>query len=229
MEIMLRFDRIKQNATLCNATRCATKKRKMHQTYDQKSAKQKKLDHLYDQFRDFKKTPFYIAGATNIVFGEGNPDARLLFIGEAPGKNEDIQARPFIGRSGKLLNRTLELAGISRDDVYITNIVKCRPPNNRTPYSHELRVGKKLLLDKQIQIIHPKVICTLGSPALLGLTEHHYQITKIHGDPLDYNGTILIPTFHPAYVLRNYSIANAFLEDIKKAVKLSKNTISQKK
>jgi uracil-DNA glycosylase len=197
------------------------KRGKMKKKLDQKNKKQQKLDQLYDQFRDFKKTPLYIPGSRCIVFGEGNPDARLLFIGEAPGKNEDLQGRPFVGRSGKLLNRALELAGASRDEVYITNIVKCRPPNNRTPFPHELRVGKKLLLEEQVKIIHPTVICTLGSPALLGLTEHPYQITKVRGQQLDHEGIILIPTFHPAYVLRNHTVANDFLEDIKKAVRIS--------
>ena len=194
----------------------------MHQKKDSKAEKQKRLDELYFPHREFKASPLYIPGCNSIVFGEGDPDARLIFIGEAPGKQEDLQGRPFVGRSGKLLDRALQLAGVAREDVYITNVVKCRPPNNRTPFPHELRLGKKLLLEDQVKIIHPKVICTLGSAALNGLTGEPHQITRVRGSLLDYNGITLLPAFHPAYVLRNNSVATTFLNDIIKAVELSK-------
>ncbi len=178
--------------------------------------KQEQLEALYAAHRDFVNSPLYIAGCTNIVFGEGNPDAQIMFIGEAPGEQEDLQARPFVGRSGKLLNRALELSGLAREEVFITNIVKCRPPNNRTPFPQELKTGRDLLLIKQIEIIDPVVICTLGTAALHGLTETEYRITKMHGQPIDFRGWNLLPTFHPAHILRNQSYAPAFLADIKK-------------
>lgn len=180
------------------------------------------LEALYAEHKDFKNSPLYIEGACqNIVFGEGNPNAAILFIGEAPGEQEDIEGRPFVGRSGRLLNRALELAEIQRSSVYITNIVKCRPPNNRTPFPNELKIGREMLLLKQIELINPRVICTLGSAALNGLTEKAYPITKIRGQPIDFQGHILLPTYHPAYVLRNQTAAPAFLEDIKKLTKLA--------
>lgn len=184
--------------------------------------KQKKLDDLYAAHRDIIHSPLYIAGCTNIVFGEGNPDAQIMFIGEAPGEQEDIQARPFVGRSGKLLNRALELSGMAREDVFITNIVKCRPPKNRTPFPQELKIGRDTLLLKQIEIIDPIVICTLGTAALHGLTETDYRITKMHGQPIDFHGRTLLPTFHPAHILRNQTYAPAFLADIKKILLLVK-------
>ncbi|MCL5436487.1 MAG: uracil-DNA glycosylase [Candidatus Dependentiae bacterium] len=182
--------------------------------------KQRELDALYAPYRDFVHSPLYIAGCTHIVFGEGNPNARIMFVGEAPGREEDIQARPFVGRSGKLLDRALELSGLSRSEVYITNIVKCRPPQNRTPFPQELRAGRSLLL-KQIETIDPAVICTLGNAALHGLTETAYRITLVHGQPLDFGGRILLPTFHPAHILRNKNYAQRLLADIKKLLPLA--------
>jgi uracil-DNA glycosylase len=190
---------------------------------DVREEKQKQLDALYAVHRDFMNSPLYIPGCTNIVFGEGNADAQIMFIGEAPGEQEDIQARPFVGRSGKLLNRALELSDLTREEVFITNIVKCRPPNNRTPVAEELKIGRDLLLIKQIEIIDPVVICTLGTAALHGLTDTDYRITKMHGQPLDFHGRILLPTFHPAHILRNQTYAPAFLVDIKKLSILAKN------
>lgn len=186
------------------------------------SQKQALLDALYAPYKDFKNTPLYIEeGCTSIVFGEGDPDATILFIGEAPGEQEDREGRPFVGRSGQLLNHALQKAGLNRADVYITNIVKCRPPNNRTPTPAELKTGRELLLLKQIEIINPKVICTLGAAALTGLTEKPYPITKIRGQPIDFNGHILLPTFHPAYILRNQTALPIFLADIKKVAQLA--------
>lgn len=185
--------------------------------------KQAALDALYSSHKNFTESPLYIPGCTNIVFGEGDPDSKILFIGEAPGEQEDLQARPFVGRSGKLLNRALELAGLSREAIYITNIVKCRPPNNRTPLPSELKIGREVMLLKQIEIINPLVICTLGTAALNGLTGTDFRITKMHGQPLDFNQIVLLPTFHPAHILRNQNYAQAFLADIKKLVLLARN------
>jgi uracil-DNA glycosylase family 4 len=140
---------------------------------------------------------------TNIVFGEGNPDAKLMFIGEAPGREEDLQARPFVGDAGMLLTRLIEKMGFKREDVYIANIVKCRPPMNREPELDE--VGKcRVFIEKQIEIINPKVIMSLGrisAQTLIG--NARLKITAIRGNFFDYKGIILMPTFHPAYLIRN--------------------------
>ena len=192
-------------------------KRSQVKTENKKLEKELLLNKLYAPHRDFKNSPLFIPGeCTSIVFGEGNPDAEILFIGEAPGKMEDLEGRPFVGQSGRLLNRALELAELKREEVYITNIVKCRPPNNRTPLPNELAVGRDLLLLDQIQIISPRIICTLGSAALAGLTQKSYSIAKIHGSPLSFLDYILLPLYHPAYILRNRSEAPNFLADIKK-------------
>ncbi len=184
---------------------------------DTKQYKQSLLDELYAPYKQCVACPLGSLGRKNVVFGEGNPDANLLFIGEGPGQQEDEQALPFVGRSGKLLNRVLELIGITRSDVFITNIVKCRPPNNRKPLPTESNTCKKLLLFKQIKIIRPQVICTLGSAAIQGLIEKEVKITRTRGSILSFEGTTLIPTYHPAYVLRNPKALEFLVEDIKKA------------
>ena len=140
---------------------------------------------------------------TNIVFGEGNPDARLMFIGEAPGREEDLQARPFVGDAGMLLTRLIERMGFKREDVYIANIVKCRPPMNRDPEIDEIEKCRGFI-ERQIEIINPAVIMSLGRisvQTLLGNTK--LKITAIRGNFFDYKGIPLMPTFHPAYLIRN--------------------------
>lgn len=164
--------------------------------------------------------PLGSLGRTNVVFGEGNPDARLLFIGEAPGRDEDLEGKPFVGRSGRLLTKTLEAYGIDRSEVYITNIVKCRPPNNRKPLPLEAKTCKNLLLFNQIKIIKPQIICTLGSFALQELLDQTVQITKIRGIPIIWEGITIIPTYHPAYILRNPSELKSLVLDIEKVAEL---------
>ena len=140
---------------------------------------------------------------TNIVFGEGNPDARLMFIGEAPGREEDSQGRPFVGDAGMLLTRLIEKMGFKRGDVYIANIIKCRPPMNRNPEKDEIESCRGFV-EKQIEIIKPEVLISLGrisSQALIGNTG--LKMTSIRGNFFDYKGILLMPTFHPAYLLRN--------------------------
>ena len=140
---------------------------------------------------------------TNIVFGEGDPAARLMFIGEAPGREEDLQARPFVGDAGMLLTRLIERMGFKREDVYIANIVKCRPPMNRDPEIDEIEKCKGFI-ERQIEIINPAVIMSLGRisvQTLLGNTK--LKITAIRGNFFDYKGIPLMPTFHPAYLIRN--------------------------
>jgi uracil-DNA glycosylase family 4 len=140
---------------------------------------------------------------TNIVFGEGNPDARLMFIGEAPGKEEDLQARPFVGDAGMLLTRLIEKMGFRRENVYIANIVKCRPPMNRDPEIDEIEKCRGFV-ERQIEIINPDVIMSLGrisAQTLIGNAK--LKITAIRGNFFYYKGIPLMPTFHPAYLIRN--------------------------
>jgi DNA polymerase len=140
---------------------------------------------------------------TNIVFGEGNPDTDLMFIGEAPGKEEDLQARPFVGDAGMLLTRLIEKMRFRREDVYIANIVKCRPSMNREPEADEIETCRGFL-ERQIEIIKPKVIMALGRIAALTLIgDPKLKITSIRGNFFDYKGIPLMPTFHPAYLIRN--------------------------
>ena len=138
-----------------------------------------------------------------MVFGEGDPDARLMFIGEAPGREEDLQARPFVGDAGMLLTRLIEKMGFRRGDVYIANIVKCRPPMNRDPESDEIEACKGFL-ERQIKIINPDVIMSLGRISSLTLIgDAKLKITAVRGTFFDYLGIALMPTFHPAYLMRN--------------------------
>lgn len=146
-------------------------------------------------------------GRTNIVFGEGNPEAIIMFIGEAPGREEDQQARPFVGEAGQLLTRLINKMGFNRLDVYIANIVKCRPPMNRDPHEDEIDTCFPFL-ERQIAIINPKIIISLGkisSYTLMGIKSplSKFSITKVRGNFFDYKGIPVMPTFHPAYLLRN--------------------------
>jgi DNA polymerase len=158
--------------------------------------------------------------ATQIVFGDGNPNANLMFIGEAPGREEDRQGKPFVGRAGQLLNRILEAVGLQRDDVFITNIVKIRPPNNRRPLASEIEENRPILVN-QIKIIRPKAICTLGAVALEGLLGKPIKITQMRGKKITWNNIPVIPAYHPAYVLRNPEALQALVDDISLATKLA--------
>lgn len=190
---------------------------------ESKLHKQKQLDALYEPYKKCVKCPLGFLGRTNVVFGKGNPDAHLMVIGEGPGEQEDAQAKPFVGRSGKLLDTVFELLSIHRDDIFITNIVKCRPPHNRKPFSIESSTCKSLLLDHQIEIIKPTVICTLGASALQGLLNlQHFSISKVRGSLLFYKSTHLIPTFHPAYILRNPKELQKLINDIAYAYQIAK-------
>lgn len=138
----------------------------------------------------------------NIVFGEGNPEASLMFIGEAPGSEEDIQGRPFVGEAGQLLNRLIIKMGFKREEVYIANIVKCRPPFNRDPEEDEIKTCFPFL-ERQIEVISPSVIVSLGRISAWTLLRTKIPITRLRGKFYDYKGIPLMPTFHPAYLLRN--------------------------
>jgi DNA polymerase len=141
-------------------------------------------------------------GRKNLVFGEGNPDAELMFIGEAPGREEDIQGRPFVGDAGKLLTRLINKMGFKREDVYIANILKSRPPGNRDPEADEINACLPLL-KKQIEIIAPDVIISLGRISAHTLTGLNVPISRLRGKFHEFQDIPLMPTFHPAYLLRN--------------------------
>ena len=148
------------------------------------------------------------AGRTQIVFGDGNPDAKILFVGEGPGEQEDLRGLPFVGRAGELLTQMIEKGmGLSRSEVYICNIVKCRPPGNRTPLPDEVAACRPFL-DAQIQAVKPRVIVTLGRPAASLLLGEEVAITRARGTWREYRGIPLMPTLHPAYVLRKYTAEN---------------------
>ncbi len=141
---------------------------------------------------------------TQTVFGEGNADAAIFFIGEGPGETEDRTGRPFVGRAGELLDRMIVAMGLKREQVYIANIVKCRPPGNREPAPDEVAACTGYL-ERQIEIVRPKVIVTLGRPALQHMLQQKISITKIRGQWQSWRGIKLMPTFHPAYILRQYT------------------------
>ncbi|MGA3068069.1 MAG: uracil-DNA glycosylase [Tepidisphaeraceae bacterium] len=141
------------------------------------------------------------------VFGEGDPDARIFFIGEGPGENEDLQGRPFVGRAGDLLNKMIAAMGLGREQVFIANIVKCRPPANRVPAPDEVAACTPYLL-RQLEIIRPQVIVTLGLPASKYMLDSKLSMGKLRGQWHQWRGIKLMPTFHPAYLLRSYTEEN---------------------
>jgi uracil-DNA glycosylase len=151
---------------------------------------------------------------TQVVYGVGNPSADLMFIGEAPGRDEDEQGKPFVGRAGQLLTDIIKAMKLTRDDVYISNVVKCRPPENRNPEPEELDACRPYIR-QQVEIIKPRVIVTLGKFALQSLTEKAYGITAIRGKWLEYNGVKVMPTYHPAYLLRTPSAKKDVWNDMK--------------
>ena len=141
-------------------------------------------------------------GRSSLVFGEGAAQARLVFVGEGPGLDEDRQGRPFVGRAGKLLDNMIRALGLQREEVYICNVVKCRPPGNRTPESGEIQTCSPFLF-RQLETIAPRVICALGACAAQTLLATTKAISSLRGRPLSWHGTALVCTFHPAYLLRN--------------------------
>jgi uracil-DNA glycosylase len=152
---------------------------------------------------------------TQVVYGVGNPNADLMFIGEAPGR--DLQGEPFVGRAGQLLTDIIKAMKLTRDDVYITNVVKCRPPDNRNPEPDELESCRPYIR-RQIALIKPRVIVTLGKFALQSLLERSYSITAARGNWLEYEGIKVMPTFHPAYLLRTPAAKKEVWQDMKKVM-----------
>jgi len=177
-------------------------------------SKQAKLDHLAAAIADCRLCPLH-AGRTQVVFGDGNPNADLMFIGEAPGHDEDVQGIPFVGRAGQLLTRIINAIEFDRSEVYIANINKCRPPNNRAPVPDEMARCVPFLL-KQIEIIEPKVICLLGATAVRGLLGIREGITRLRGRFIEWRGILVMPTYHPAYLLRNPAGKRDVWEDVQK-------------
>jgi uracil-DNA glycosylase len=165
---------------------------------------------------DCTRCKLHRLGRRQIVFGVGNPSADLMFVGEAPGHDEDVQGIPFVGRAGQLLTKIIEAIGLSRDDVYIANVIKCRPPENRNPEQDEVETCEPFLF-QQVDIIKPKVIVALGTFAARALLRTLDPISRLRGRVYDYRGAKLIPTFHPAYLLRNPASKREVWEDMKRA------------
>ena len=160
-------------------------------------------------------------GRTHIVFGTGNPRARLMFVGEAPGQDEDEQGLPFVGRAGQLLTKMIESMGFTREDVYIANVLKCRPPGNRPPRPDEVATCEPFLR-KQIAAINPQVLCALGSFAAQAVLRREDKISAMRGKFFLIDGITVMPTYHPAYLLRNPSEKRTVWEDLQKIMAVLK-------
>lgn len=173
--------------------------------------KQLQLDKLKDKIITDKVCADLAAQATQLVFGDGSANSEIVFIGEAPGKNEDLQGKPFVGAAGKFLDQLLEMIKVKRVDVYITNIVKYRPPNNRDPLPEE-KTAFLPYLDQQLEIINPKLIVTLGKHSL-NCFFPQFQISQVHGQPKRYKGRVYLPLFHPAAALYNGGLRQTLIDD----------------
>jgi DNA polymerase len=173
---------------------------------------------------DCTRCKLHTLGRRQIVFGVGNPDADLMFVGEAPGADEDIQGIPFVGRAGQLLTKIIEAIDLKREDVYIANVIKCRPPGNRNPEQDEIDTCEPFLF-RQVDIIKPKVIVALGKFAAQTLLRTLDPISRLRGRVFEYRGAKLIPTFHPAYLLRNPASKREVWEDMKLVRSLLKSEI----
>ena len=173
---------------------------------------------------DCTRCKLHTMGRRHIVFGVGSPQADLMFVGEAPGAEEDIQGIPFVGRAGQLLTKIIEAIGLARDEVYIANVIKCRPPGNRNPETDEVETCEPFLF-RQIDVIKPKVIVALGKFGAQTLLRTLDPISRLRGRVYDYRGAKLIPTFHPAYLLRNPASKREVWEDMKLVRELLKSEV----
>ena len=171
---------------------------------------------IREELGDCTRCKLHGLGRRQIVFGVGNPDADLMFVGEAPGADEDVQGEPFVGRAGQLLTKIIEAIGLRRQDVYIANLIKCRPPGNRNPEPDEMEQCEPFLL-RQIDTIKPKVIVALGKFAAQSLLRTTDPITRLRGREFRYREAILMPTYHPAYLLRMPSAKRDVWSDMKRA------------
>lgn len=172
----------------------------------------RRLEDLREKIGECKRCKLW-NGRTHIVFGTGNPDTKLLFVGEGPGEEEDRQGKPFVGRAGELLTKMIGAMGLVRDDVYIANVVKCRPPQNRNPEEDEITACRPFL-EEQIAIIRPEVICALGTFAAHTLLETEVKISGLRGKVHVKDNYKIVPTFHPAYLLRNAGHKHLAWEDL---------------
>ncbi len=181
-------------------------------------SKEELLRQLYEKYKNCTHCPLATQGRSRVVFGRGSANALLMFVGEGPGAQEDALGKPFVGRAGALLSRTLKEAGITENEIFISNAVKCRPPENRTPLSSEVATCTNILLFREIEIIKPRLICTLGLTASQIFLGEEITMGKIRGKitPLPSTETLLLPTYHPAYILRNPQAYEILLTDIKK-------------
>ena len=170
---------------------------------------------LSKSLHDCQRCKLAMMGRTQVVFGVGNPHASVMFVGEAPGFHEDRQGEPFVGAAGKLLNDLLQSVRLSRSDIYIANVIKCRPPNNRDPEPDEVETCKPFLM-QQIALIHPKLVCTLGNWATQTLLERKVGITKVRGQAFYLKDFVLFPLLHPAAALHQSSMLEPLREDFKK-------------
>jgi len=169
------------------------------------------LDDIREELTDCRRCPL-CAGRATVVFGVGNPQARLMFVGEGPGSEEDRRGEPFVGAAGKRLDQWIARIGLRREDVYIANIVKCRPPGNRPPLPDEAKVCLPYLL-RQIRAIRPEIVCTLGATALKFLLGVEEKITRERGKWRERDGVPVLPTYHPAFILRNAARETEVFED----------------
>lgn len=185
---------------------------------------------MYDNWEDLEKSILeckkcrLCTNRTNIVFGQGNKKARLMFIGEGPGADEDKQGIPFVGKAGQLMNNAFQALEINREDVYIANIVKCRPPSNRVPEDDEAQTCLNYLRN-QVILIKPKIIVLLGSTALKNILGKKYGITAVRGNWMEKNGIKYMPTWHPAALLRDENKKIEFWQDLKEVKKYIDNNI----
>lgn len=175
------------------------------------------LEDLREDIGDCRRCRLY-QGRTNLVFGEGTPKARLVFVGEGPGREEDLEGRPFVGEAGRLLTKIIKAMGLTRESVYICNVVKCRPPNNRDPEVDEIESCLPFL-KRQLSLIQPDVICTLGRVAAQSLLGKEFRITRERGKWHSFIDIPLMPTYHPAYLLRNPTAKREVWEDIQEIMR----------
>ncbi len=176
------------------------------------------LEDVRKELGDCKRCKLH-RGRKTIVFGEGNEKATLMLIGEGPGYDEDVQGRPFVGKAGQLLTKILQSINLPREEVYIANIIKCRPPQNRNPEPDEIQSCSPFLM-KQISVIQPKIICALGTFSAQTLLKTETKITALRGKLFDLEGIKVMPTYHPAFLLRNPDKKREVWEDMKKIVEL---------
>ena len=173
------------------------------------------LQDLQSSLHNCQRCKLAKLGRSQVVFGVGNPHALIMFVGEAPGFHEDLKGEPFVGAAGKLLNDLLASAGLSRSEIYIANVIKCRPPNNRDPEPDEVETCKPFLM-KQIALIKPKLVCTLGNWATQTLMERKVGITKVRGQAFYMKDFVMFPLFHPAAALHQGNLLPSLKEDFKK-------------